>query len=145
MRVIEPNTIYSMDEAKRLLSPHINYETLRSHSDLITLPGGGLWGRDLIAAIDQMQERRRRKRGGASRSSDQEQDDHEKEETTNTQYHDHHGQLGSQKKQERKLEGERKSGRPRVHDKRTRQQPVANQRGKLRDLAAKAAGDGAKS
>lgn len=144
MRRIDPHTIYTMEETKDLLSPHVNYETLRAESDLVTMPGGGLWGRDLIAAIDQIMDRRRRKRGGASRSSDQEQDHHEEAKATpgatdHPRELDHHPTKGA------KLEGARASGRPRLQHPKPRREPVADQRGKLRRLASQAVGGSAES
>jgi hypothetical protein len=144
VRKIDPHIIYTMAEAKELLSPHVNYETLRAESDLVTMPGGGLWGTDLIAAIDQMQDSRRRKRGGASRSIEKEQDDHETE-STSTNGPDNHGQLGGRTTKGEDLEGERKGGRPRVHNPRPRKQPVADQCRKLRRLAQEADADSIES
>lgn len=144
MRKIDPHIIYTMNEAKELLSPHVNYETLRAESDLVAMPGGGLWGMDLIDAINQMQQDRRRKRGGASRSHQKEQDDHEKE-TTTTQSPDNNGQLGGRTTKGENLESERKGGRPRLHDSRKRNQPVADQRRKLKKLAQEANADSVES
>src|SRR5690606_19111102 len=110
----------------------------------VTMPGGGLWGRDLIAAINQMQDTRRRKRGGASRSIEKEQDDHGKE-TTDAQSPDNHWQLGGRTAKGGYWESARRSGRPRVYDPQPRKQPVADQRRKLQRLAQEADADSVES
>lgn len=66
MRTIDPNTIYSAKEVREIIHGVVKLETLREKGGLVSLPGAGYWGADLISAINTMQEQRRRCRGSAS-------------------------------------------------------------------------------
>lgn len=63
MHVIDPNAIYTTEEVMNMLSGVVKLDTLRAHG-LVSLPGAGYWGADLIFAINTMQEDRRTKKHG---------------------------------------------------------------------------------
>ena len=53
MRRIDANTIYSAEEIGELLKGAVKLQTLR-RAGLVGLPGGGYWGKSIIAAIDRL-------------------------------------------------------------------------------------------
>jgi hypothetical protein len=65
MRTIDPNTIYTVAEVGEIIHGIVNIEMLRRHGGLVSMPGSGYWGADLIYAINTMQEERRKKKFGS--------------------------------------------------------------------------------
>lgn len=69
MHVIDPNAIYTTEEVMNMLSGCVKLDTLRAHG-LVSLPGAGYWGADLIFAINTMQAERRTKKYGKITAAD---------------------------------------------------------------------------